>query len=349
MRTVRFLAVTFGPWLLVVHAADPTIGPRAEQAKIEIPKALDASGGYIRREGRSLFLTSDLRRNSKPGYWLSLDPDPRSPAVVCDSLPGAWDVAVAGDYAVVCDYTKSVTIYDLRDRQWRQAAQLKLPSMSENVIIRGKLAYIANHVAGLTIVDISDPSRPSIVSNTNPGIDCDAIGLWGDCAILYGHWRSRLVLVDISDPAKPRQTSTYENAPKTFNQGEMAVVDGLAYCTTVTGMAVVDVRDAAAPKLLSAVDLQAHVADVVVEDGYAFLAAGPKGIFVLDVSDPAAPVQVGRYRSPRTFAASQVAVLRIAGDSDGASIGGSRLIYAANSRGPAMVFIQKNRGATHPE
>ena len=101
-----------------------------------------------------------------------------------------------------------------------------MPSMTENIIVRGKLAYIANHAAGLTIVDISDPAKPAIVSKLNPRIDCDGVALWKNFAVLYAHWQSRLVLVDVTDPAKPRQVGLYQHDKGSFNQGEVQVQDG---------------------------------------------------------------------------------------------------------------------------
>lgn len=333
-----------------------------ERLNVEVLQVLDARGGFIRLEGRSLFVTSDVRKDAQAGYWFDIGPAPRQPSLVCGSLPGAWDVAVAGEYAFVCDYTKFLTVYDMRDHHWQQTARLEMPSMTENIIIRGKLAYIANHVAGLTIVDISTPSKPFIVSNFNPHIDCDAIGLWHDCAVLYGHWESRIVLVDVSDPAKPRQRGVYQNAPKTFNQGEMAVDGGFAYCTAMNGLVIVNVAYQDNPKLAKAVDLKGRVSDVIVKDGYAFLAAGPKGVLVLDVSDTGAPAQVGCYKARKGFAASQIAVQRAARVHDaainrtessekaapcGASASGHAasgsdtdyLIYVANSKGPTMVLL----------
>ncbi len=299
---------------------------------IELLHTLDGKGGFIRLEGNSLLLTTDLKKDPHAGYWFNLEPEPRRPSLVCDTLPGGWDVAVAGNHAYVCDYTKTFAVYRMHDDHWHATAKLEMPSMTENIIVRGNLAYIANHVAGLTIVDISTPSKPSIISNFNPKIDCDAIGLCGDCAILYGHWESRLVLVDVSDPAKPRQTGVYQNAPKTFTQGEMAVAGGFAYCTAVGGLVIVDTSDQKNPKLAKFVDLGGRVTDVVVEDRYAFLAAGPKGVFVLDVSDPGNPNQVGRYPAGKGFAAAQIAVKRVDDTPD-------YLVYVANPRGPATVLL----------
>ena len=354
---------------VAVQAEEDKTAPAAVQSRVneerlnvQALQVLDARGGFIRLEGRSLFLTSNVGEHAQTGYWFDVGPDPRRPSLVCGSLPGAWDVGVAGEYAFVCDYTKFLAVYDMRDRHWQQTARLEMASMTENIIIRAKLAYVANHVAGLTIVDISTPSKPSIVSNFNPHIDCDAIGLWHDCAILYGHWESRLVLVDVSDPAKPRQTGVYQNDSKTFNQGEMAVDGGFAYCTAMSGLVIVNIADQNNPKLAKAVDLNGPVSDVVVADGYAFLAAGPRGVLVLDVSDTGAPHQIGCYKARKGFAASQIAVQRAARVHDAAvprtessekavpcaasasghaapGLDTDYLIYVANSQGPAIVLL----------
>ncbi|MCX7886724.1 MAG: hypothetical protein N3B01_05645 [Verrucomicrobiae bacterium] len=297
-----------------------------EARNIELVKTLEGKGAFIRIEGDWLFLTSSVNTNAQPpGYWFDIGANPASPKLVCASLPAAWDVAVKGQYAFVCDYTKFFSVYDTRDGQWRQVTKLRMPSMTENVIVRGNHAYVANHTAGLTIVDISTPSKPVIVSNFNPQIDCDAIGLWRDCAILYAHWESRLVLVDVSDPLKPRQIGLYQHDPKTFNQGEIEVDNGFAYCTAVNGLVIVNIVNPAEPKLVSTVLLNGGTTDVVVKDGYAFVAAR-NGITVLDVRDPTHPTAVGSY----PCAAAQLAVNKA-----NKSV---YFIYVATKKAPASIL-----------
>ncbi len=296
---------------------------------------LDARGGFIRLEGRSLFLTSGPGRGSqRPGYWFEVREGAALPALVKAGLPAARDVALVGDHALICDYTKFLTVYEMSGGAWRQVARLPMPSMTENVIVRGDLAYVANHVVGLTIVDFSTPAKPFIVSNHDPQINCDALGLWRDIAILYGHHESRLVLVDVSDPANPRQTAVYQHDAGTFIQGEMAVHRGVAYCTGGrSGLIIVNVADPTDPRLVKLVDLKG-VTDVVVEDGYAFIAAGGNGVRVLNVSEPADPSEVGHYRVAGELAAAQLAVHSVEAS------GGARAyrIYVANRLGPAMVL-----------
>lgn len=301
--TLLFASVVAAP------ADDGASKPLSKEAclNIELVKQLDAHGGYVRIAGDSLFLTSDVGKGEQTGYWFDLTLNLLEPKLVSDRLPGAWDVAVNADYAMLCDYKKYFSVYCTRNNSWELSAKLDMPSMTENVILRDNLAFIANHTAGLSIVDVADPGKPAIVGRLNPKIDCDAIGLCGDTAILYGHWESQLVLVDISNPKQPKGIGVYQNAPKTFNQGELAIDEGIAYCTALTGLVVVDVRDPNRPKLLKDMKLEGPITDVEVCGDYAFIAAGMRGVIVLDVRDPANPVRAGCYASGAKLAASQVA------------------------------------------
>lgn len=321
---------------------------RPKGLRIEFVKALDVTNvAFARLEGTWLFVTRG-HEQGKPsgsetlaGFWLDLRPDPRSPRLLSDRLPPAWDIAVYGKHALVCDYTRTLAVYEIGEGLWQPAAKLEMPSMTENILIRGNLAFIANHTAGLTIVDISKPRSPTIVANFNPRIDCDALGLWKNCAILYGHWESRLVLVDVSDPLKPRQTSVFQHTGK-FNQGEMVVEDGLAYCTSVDGLVVVRVGDPANPKLVSVVKELGETRDVAVQDGYAFVSAA-KGVFVLDVRDPASPVMAGSYPQQ---GCRELAVLRLAPAADPKTEnrpteyghGAEYLIYATGAQPCILAF-----------
>ena len=351
-------------------AASPDQGgssAKEDRQNIESLKALDARGSYIHLVGQSLFLTPGRvigkvkGKTEAPGAWFDIGADPASPALVNASLPEAWDVVVLGDYALTCVYTPLLTVYDIRDRQWRHAAQLDMPANAENIVVRGNLAYVANHTAGLTIVDISKPSKPVIFSNLNPKIDCDAVALWHDSAVLYAHHQGQVVVADISDPAKPRQTGLCQ-LPAILNGGELEVDGGFAYVTSRKGLFIVNVADPAAPKLVKTVELGAVANDVILKDGYAFVAADERGVRVLDTNDPVNPVEVGHYQDGEGGVALALAVERAApaggatsqheGNSGKTAAGatpasesaapGSKAnyyLYVANMAGPAKVLL----------
>jgi hypothetical protein len=307
----------------------------AQKLNIELTATLEAAGRYVSLQGRSLFITVDLKTNAPAsGYWLTLDPDPAAPRVRSQTVPGAWDMAVARTHALVCDDTPFLSVYAMTETNWTSVAKLKMPSMTENIVLRSNRAYVANHTAGLTIADISDPAKPGIIANLNPKIDCDGIALWKQCAILYGHWESRLVLVDVSDPAQPRELGIYQHEPKTFIQGEVAANDGIACAVAGKhGLVIVNIADPANPKLAKVVDLKGAVTDVALMDGLAFAAAGQGGVHVLDLKNPAQPVEVGLYRDAAKLGATELAVMR---NQRGTLT--EYFIYVANAKGPALAL-----------
>jgi hypothetical protein len=331
---LRRTAETFARLLLAgaLLTACSFAGEDPASSPIEWVRTLDVHGAYVSLEGQNLFLTNDVPAKGKetpPGSWFTLSPDPAPPALVCSSLPAAWQIAIVADHAFVCDYTKFLTVYQLEKSGWKQLAKLPMPGQTENIVIRGKLAYVASHIAGLTIVDISEPSAPAVLSNFNPKIDCDAIALYKNSAVLYGHWESRIVLVDVTDPANPRQTGVYQNTPQSFNQGEMEVYRDFAYCTGVNSFVVVNLTDPAHPVLAKALPFKGATTDVAICDSYAFV-AGSDGVHVFDLADPANPVEVGSFKQP----SFQLAVAK----AKTAGANGDYLIYATTRKGPASVL-----------
>ena len=77
----------------------------------ELLRTLEARGAFISLNGQFLFLTSAVdtksQQQAEAGCWFDIGPDPVSPARISAALPAAWQVAVAGDHALVCDYTNS--------------------------------------------------------------------------------------------------------------------------------------------------------------------------------------------------------------------------------------------------
>lgn len=336
------IASSSAAWPQQSPAASPPEAspPRADSANIEQVKSLDARGTYMHLVGNSLFLNPGTvlgKVKQVPpemkGGWFDIAENPASPRLLASSLPAAWDVVVVGDHAITCNYEKCLVVYRLHDHVWQKVARLDLPSMAENIVVRGKLAYVATHVAGMTVVDIADPARPAIVGALNPNIDCDAVGLWQQSAVLGGHHEGQIVLADISDPARPRQTGVCQ-LPKILNGGELEVSAGMAYITSRKGLFIVDITDCSQPSLVQAVDLNEVVHDVIVQDGYAFLAADRRGVRVYDVRNPRAPVEVGHYQAGPDFCPSALAVTK---SPDTAR--NDYYLYVADMNGPASVLV----------
>ncbi len=99
------------------------------------------------------------------------------------------------------------------------------------VEVAGDLAYLANGIWGLAVVDISDPTAPATVSYTWTEEDASDIAVSGNLALVTDYnWG--LHVFDITDPVNPVLTDVYDTPDRAWR----VVVDGeFAFIADVTG------------------------------------------------------------------------------------------------------------------
>lgn len=190
-------------------------------------------------------------------------------------------------------------------------------------LIQGDYAYLGVNLK-LVVLDISDPTHPRPLGDALLGDKVSAISAWGDYA--YVGALQGLYIVDVSDPTAPKVVGFYDSPGWITDLAAMKAVPGsdhvFLYMTTYTGtygepgqLLVVDVSDPVAPLVISVHPAGAQTSGVtLVSDSdrvYAYLAelsacqpAFSRGfdctgaLRILDVSDPAAPVEIAYYELP---------------------------------------------------
>lgn len=198
------------------------------------------------------------------------------------TLDGAWDVTAAGDYAYV-----AAQIYD-----------------------------------GLTVVDISDPTSPTIVGSVtsaqlNGAYRVDMVGL--DHVAVACTESDRLTIVNVSVPSAPSIVGSVQDATNLDFPYGLAVRGNYAYVTSLIKrrLTVVDISTLSAPSVVGS------IADTVLLEGAAAVAAlGADQVLVtcetfgtnnrlvaIDTSNPAAPTIVGSLVDPSFENLFDVAVI----------------------------------------
>ncbi|SET01770.1 Uncharacterized conserved protein [Methanococcoides vulcani] len=167
----------------------------------------------------------------------------------------------------------------------------------KGVAVAGNYAYVADEENGLVILDISDPTSPTLAGSY------DTAGLAGhvDVAGNYAYvadFENGLVILDISDPTSPTLASSYDTDTDgmKFN---IAVAGNYVYVAS-NDLVIVDVSDPTSPTLEGSYDGCAAV-DVAVAGNYAYVANAADRVVILDISDPTSPALTGSYvidRSP---------------------------------------------------
>lgn len=189
------------------------------------------------------------------------------------------------------------------------------------VVAQNTWAYVATG-DGFAVVDWRNPERPEVVAEVDaPGtgiadvkVDRDLLavssqsdeqGRTGETGI-----RSEIGthFYDVSDPTRPRYLSTFPVLPAGVHNAHL--VDDIAYVCkeypfSDSALFIVDVSDPTAPTELAEWRVEDHhpeldqptnfVHDVYTQGDYSYLAYWDAGTRVLDVSDPANPVEVSWF------------------------------------------------------
>ena len=197
-----------------------------------------------------------------------------------------------------------LTIADLRDpARPRVAARVDLEYRETGVAIDGTLAYVVEDVqnasANLAVLDLSDPTRPLLVSRTLlPGGGGGGIALRGSLA--YVGMGSGLVTVDLATPRSPLVLGMAATAVRLF---QVDVGDGFILARkNPDGFAVFDARDPRRPAWVRDSGWPFDTLALAGRIGYGLT---DFSLFVVDWSNLLQP----RLIEQLTFPAADVAVL----------------------------------------
>ncbi len=195
-----------------------------------------------------------------------------------------------------------------------------LSGSATRVRVAGTRAYVGGSNS-LRIVDIGHPSSP-IVLGSFPG-DVADVNVVGNLAYLVGI--SGLQIVDVADAAHPAArgsfnlpvaSTTQQSATRIQVVGNAAFVIFQQLIVAIPPyreeLAIIDVRDRSRPVLISRYDLGPSFNDLVVKDGYAYIGGTTDVggatlrlffayLSILDLHDPANPMQIGRYQNTAAF------------------------------------------------
>ena len=199
-----------------------------------------------------------------------LRPDPADPQKLSPvQLPVVQEPGVsyegldtANGYIYVAQRQKGLGIY--RRSAGNRIARVGTASGLQNawgVRVRGNTAFVSDGLAGLAIIDVADPEKPSLVGRVETGGQARGLALDGHTAYVASG-SAGLVVVDVSVPTKPRIVA------RAGMPGSAIRVDynnGRAYVAAWNDARVYDVSVPAAPRFIGAVRLTTEIG--AEEDG----------------------------------------------------------------------------------
>lgn len=186
------------------------------------------------------------------------------------------------------------------------------PGDAVDIVVANELAYVAAFEGGLRIIDVSQPATPTEVGAlVRPdegwflGVTAADHAVYlaeGHCANDFG-CSGFLKGVDVSNPAAPTVIWHTTQGPATH-----IVLAGRYAYAVGWGLWPIDLTDPTRPVFyytdISYTDYSStyqanFIKQAAAATGYLYLAAGEAGLRILDVSDPAIPVEVNTLFAPR--------------------------------------------------
>ncbi|WDD99719.1 LVIVD repeat-containing protein [Thalassomonas actiniarum] len=227
-----------------------------------------------------------------------------------------WASAIATDerYAYVMisdsndyqdlDYAYSrLEIFDINEPlNPVKVSVFELPGNGRDIVIDGQYAYVANGYRGLSILDISDVTAPTVVKT----IDVTSFGstrtviVEGDYA--YVGTGNGLKIVDITSPADAvivaelgiNDVTAMQLQDQYLYLADSNIVydiGGVDFFTPT--LKIIDISTPASPQQIASLDIDSYALSVVVAGSHVYL--GKRyggGIDIVDISEPATPVLI---------------------------------------------------------
>lgn len=188
----------------------------------------------------------------------------------------------------------------------------------------GGLCYVAARVAArLTVVDVSNPTNPTIVGSITHAHLYNIRAVYYDAADeacyciasdLFNN--NYLTVVDVSNPASMSVIGELQQVSSDpdgflFEGGNPIREGDLLYIPITTGLTIVDVSDPTDPNLVGTVHISESIAElglvaIKIED-LVYVDTGTSSIIVFDVSTPSAPTYESglSFFSPGSFSSAQ--------------------------------------------
>ncbi|MCX5983875.1 MAG: DUF4347 domain-containing protein [Nostocales cyanobacterium LacPavin_0920_SED1_MAG_38_18] len=174
---------------------------------------------------------------------------------------------------------------------------------ARGVQVVGNYAYVAGDGSGLQIIDISNPTTPTLKGNYNTSGNASNVQVVGNYAYVADQ-NSGLQIIDISNPTNPTLKGNYDTSGHARG---VQVVGNYAYVADgYSGLQIIDISNPTTPTLKGNYDTSNYASDVQVVGNYAYVADSYSGLQIIDISNPTTPTLKGNYD---TYVASDVQVV----------------------------------------
>lgn len=205
-------------------------------------------------------------------------------------------VYTAGDEFAPRGEAEHLSVVDVSDPgNMRTVGAVRIERAS-HVFVAGNYAYVTRYFypPRLYVVDIADPTNPTVISFVETAATANNVFVSGPYAyVAEGEIRFGSVRIyDVSNPRSPRMAAVYRSG----YVDRVFVVEPYVYLLDrVFGFQIIDFSDFTLPLEMSAMPREFLRQAIKIVGNRAYLGAYQM-IYVVDISDPVGPRELGRYQ-----------------------------------------------------
>lgn len=172
----------------------------------------------------------------------------------------------------------------------------------------GSTAYVTGGLGLFYLIDVSNPSSPTLIGSVDPSSQQARVDVAGDLALLAGGYSVEIECVDLSNPAAPTIIGVLDTPEAHWSGNDAMILGDLAYVAASNstapphGIRIVDISNRTQPVVIGTVFTPGDAKRMQRRGNLLYLADGgsswQSGLRIYDISSPTAPAFVGQVITP---------------------------------------------------
>jgi hypothetical protein len=218
------------------------------------------------------------------------------------------------------------------------------------VAMQGTYAYVACGLDGVAVIDISNPSAPTIVAtHDTPGWAVGVVVQAGHLFVVDGS--EGLRILDISNPRLPLPLDPGDPSKGALavavgsNAQDVTVVGNYAYLAAAKSFDIIDISNRLAPRRAGSYELETPYTAlrVSVQGNLAYVATSVGGLVIFDITNAARPEKLSEVAPSGGWGALTVGVAALGSYAYVANgAGGLAVVSVSNPSAPTMQSTFRN-------
>lgn len=236
---------------------------------------------------------------------------PASPTYAAEMRSIGWGrkMAQVGDYIYLAEGGRGLWVVErTKINDGLNAARfIDVGNPALDVTVQGRYLFVAGGADGVAILDAQDPANPVAVATHNTPGSAWVVAVAGDYAYV-ADYNAGVRILDIRDVTKPSEVGSIPPADTLSGTTQVSATADFLFVYSGDKLDIYSISSSpAAPAKVGGYSSGLHLSNVISEGKLLYLTEGFNShrLLILDISNPAQPVEVGSHPlSSTTFTPS---------------------------------------------